>query len=110
MIKEKNRYPPIRDENLANDETPRNDDITEISRGEGMHRRPVKCAPDKHFHFFLCRETSIIYFFNISAKKTSVCENMIILCYYIISAPQQIQTMLTVVSSHSITGVLQGEC
>ena len=43
--------------------------IREISRGEGMHRSPVKCAPDKHFHFFLCRETNNIYFSNISTRQ-----------------------------------------
>ena len=34
-----------------------------------MHRSPVKCAPDKHFHFFLCRETNNIYFSNISTRQ-----------------------------------------
>ena len=87
--------------------------IREISRGEGMHRSPVKCAPDKHFHFFLCRETNNIYFSNISTRQENervcVCENMIILCYYITISAQQIQTTLTVFSSHSISRVLQGE-
>ena len=62
--------------------------ITEISRGEGMHRRPVKCAPDKHFHFFLCRESSNIYFSNISARQEtneSVWEHdhFVLLHYYL---------------------------
>ena len=63
--------------------------ITEISRGEGMHQSPVKCAPDKHFHFFLCRESNNIYFSNISTRqeneRVSVWEHdhFVLLHYYL---------------------------